>query len=407
MNSRLSIDPWRFHYPLLPVPAAEEVVDAPETVTQLLPPGTECTVAAGSRVKTGEPLCRMPGHGSFASLSGTVRRIMPWDGGPRGQFVAVIIARKAADENHRLFDPVEEATALSSQQLRERCAQAGFHFPDDQGPLLFTALDEDVDRVANRWCVEKEFDRVVSGLKILRHLCGNRRIVVALPASMPEERKKACSPFGEIVAVPARYPDAAVSLIIRRHFALKSSGSVAVIDSKRLLALAASLSTGSAVTTMHVSLRIGRRGQVRLFQTPVGMRVADLLFRCNVAVSDGMQLILGGEMTGSAADSAAQPLTPDSDALLVLPPHEVVLSENSPCVNCGRCHRVCPVNLRVDLIGKYVEFSRNGEAVRLGIERCIDCGLCTAACIVRRPLAHLLAFGKGALPRQRSGGGAA
>ncbi|MBN1307014.1 MAG: 4Fe-4S dicluster domain-containing protein [Chitinispirillaceae bacterium] len=407
MNSRSFMKGVRSSIPLLPVPAAAEVVDTTESVTQLLPPGAECTVAAGSRVKRGEPLCRMPLHGSFASLSGTVRRIMPWNGGPRGRFLAVIIAREPDNGRHRLFDPVKEATALSPAQLRDQCGRAGFLFPDDQEPLLFTALDEDVDRVANRWCMEKEFGRVVSALKMLRHLCGNRKIVIALPASMPRERKKACSPFGEVFPVPDRYPDATVGLIICRHPVLKSAGRVVVIDNKRLLSLAASLATGSAATTMHVAVRIGRKGQVRLFQVLVGMSIAELLSRCNVAVSDGMQLILGGEMNGAAADGPHQPLSPETDALLVLPPRDAILSENTSCVNCGRCHRVCPVNLRVDLIGKCVEFSRPKEALRLGIERCIDCGLCTAACIVRRPLAHLLAYGKNAFPRQRSAAGGA
>ena len=390
----------------LPVPAGVEIVEAPDTVTQLLPPAAELLVAAGDSVVAGASLCRLPGHGMFASISGRVRRIMPWDGGPRGGFIAVIIDRKAAEGSRQLFDPIRDATAFSADTVRERSSQAGFSFPGDNRPLLFTALDEDIDRVTNRWFVEKEFERVIAGLKVLRHLCGDRTIVIALPASMTEEKRNRCLPFGEVIVVPCEYPDTLSDLIIRNHPVLGHSHRVAVIDCKRLLELSATLSTGRVVTTMHVSLRIGRKGQVRLFQVAVGMSIGQLLSLCKVTVTKGMQIILGGEMSGASADGVHQPLTPDTNSILVLPPHEVVKSENRPCVNCGRCHRICPVRLRVDLIGKNVEFSLGKEAVRLGIDRCIDCGLCTSVCIVRRPMAHLMAFGKSAfLSRENSTGG--
>jgi Na+-translocating ferredoxin:NAD+ oxidoreductase subunit C len=405
MNIRLPIEHMMAHIPLLQVPAGSEIVSSPETVTQLLPVNTECSVVAGDALTIGSPLCRRPAYGSFASVTGVVRRVMPWNGGPRGGFVAVVIARGATGKHYQLFDPVVDPTAFSPELLRERCAQCGFHFSDDGRPLLFSALDEDVDRVTNRWCAEKQFDRIVSGMKMLRHLYGNREIVIALPASLPEEKRVRCAPFGKVIAVPCQYPDTVSTLIVRRHPAFKAAAKVAVIDAKRLLALVTSLSTGRAETTMMVSLRIGRKGQVRLYQVPMGMSVGQLMSGCCVAITDGMQIIIGGEMTGAAVDNNTQPLTPENDSVLILPRHEVVMSENTPCVNCGRCLNVCPVKLRVDLIGKSVEFSRGNEAARLGIDQCIDCGLCSAACIVRRPLAHLLAFGKGAFiqPKKNSG----
>ena len=137
------------------------------------------------------------------------------------------------------------------------------------------------------------------------------------------------------------------------------------------------------------------------------MNVGDLLSLANHSISDGAMVVIGGEMTGFAADNLQQPLVTGCDSVLVLPPGEAAAHENTPCVSCGRCVQTCPEGLRVDLIGKNVEFSREKEAVRLGIHQCIDCGLCTAACIVNRPLGHLLAFGKSAFSRETDRKGAA
>ncbi len=378
----------------LAVPAEAERIAPPETVTQLLPPDAWLIVAEGDIVAEGAPLCRLPRIGTFASVPGRTARIMPWETGPRGRFVAVIIERQANGDVYRLFDPIEDPSSLPVETLRDRCEAGGFNFPADDTPLLFSAVDEDVDRVTNRWSAEKQFDRMLDGLKLLRRLYGDRKIVIALSESLPAEKRNRCMQWGEVIVVPDRYPDTLSDLIIRRHPLLCGSQRVAVIDCRKLLALSTLLSTGKPMTTMPVSLRVGRKGKVRLFEVTIGMNIGQLLSVCGITPADGMQIVAGGEMRGNALDNLLQPLTFDTDSVLVLDKRELVRTVNRPCVNCGRCSRVCPAGLRVDLICKNIEFSASKEAIRLGIDSCIDCGLCGWVCIARRPLAHLMVFGK-------------
>lgn len=393
--------------PLLSPPSCIEKGVVPASVTMLIAADAQCAVTEGARVAVGFPLCNRPDPGTFASVSGTVRRILPWDAGERGRFTAIIIERGGEDGGHQLFKPVNDPLSLEAADLREMVRLAGFRFPDDSMPVLFSALDEDVDRVVNRYLMEKEFDGIIGGLRLLRHICGSRMPVVALDAALTSDKCRQCAQFGTVISVPGRYPDSTTRQIIRRYPELFPDGHAAVIDSKRLLDFAATLSCGRAPTNMHVSLRIGRRGRIRFFDIPIGTSVGDVLATADGTFTDGMMAVMGGEMTGIAADSCAQPVVDGCDSLLVLPQDETVVSENNPCVNCGRCIDVCPERLRVDLICKNVEFSREKDAVRLGIHQCTHCGLCSAACVVHRPLGHLLAFGKTAYTRVTRQEGAA
>jgi ferredoxin len=380
--------------PLAPVPAGIEMVDLPSSVTQLLPHGSRGVIAEGGTVTTGEPLCSDPVHGSFAAISGRVRRVMPWDGGPRGSFTAVCINSEPAGGRVVICEPVAEPLAADPSLLRSAGAMLGYHLPRENATVFITMLDEDVGSVTNRWFLEKEFDLVVKGVQAVYRTHGSDAVYIAVPDSLTGKRRKLLSQYGRVVQVVPRYPQVLSELTARTCRTAGGEKVPVCIDAKYLAAMAGALQCGCATTNMHVSLCCGRKGQTHLFQIPIGMRIGDFLEGRGISVMDGMQVVLGGEMRGVAADNLMQPLTPVTDTLLVLPPRETVVPENTPCVNCGRCSGVCPAGLRVDLLGKCVEYTRDGELLRLGIEMCIDCGMCAAVCLVRRPLAQLMAYGK-------------
>jgi electron transport complex protein RnfC len=68
-----------------------------------------------------------------------------------------------------------------------------------------------------------------------------------------------------------------------------------------------------------------------------------------------------------------------------------------PCVNCGRCIDICPVDLQVQLIGRYAEFELFEPTAELGIDQCFECGLCAAVCTARRPLLQYIRLAKAGL----------
>ncbi|MBN1760360.1 MAG: 4Fe-4S dicluster domain-containing protein [Chitinispirillaceae bacterium] len=380
--------------PLSPVPAGIEIAVPPETVTILLDPGCSGVIDAGTRVTAGEPLCHDAVYGAFAPVSGIVQRVWPWDGGPRGRFVAVRIQREDTPIQHPIHDPIAEPEKTDSSELKKTLNTLGFRLPDGGIPLLVMLLDEDVGTVVNRWYLEKDYRPLYNGLQILQRLYGTETVNIAVPETLPIKRQQELSVFGRVLPITCGYPQVLAELIIRSTGISVNGQPTMVVDAARLAAMAEAVASGRAVTTMPVSLRFGKRGQTRMFRVPIGMPVGDLLAECGIPVSDRTQVILGGEMRGVAVDTLQQPLLPGWSTVVVLGGAETVAPEPIPCVNCGRCVRNCPVGLRVDLLGRCVEFVKDKELVRLGIGACIDCGMCAAVCMVRRPLAHLMSYGK-------------
>ena len=405
----MSMQPLRIRksrsLPLVPVPAGIEMVGLSAAVTHLLPRNAAGVVSEGQRVAAGQPLCRGAKHGAFASSAGVVRRVMPWDRGPHGFLTAVRIACEPSDDRHAIGEPVRDQLAADPSVLRSACAALGFPLPDDAAALLVLLVDEDVGCVTNRWFLEKEFEKVLCGIQLLDRLFTDTAIHIAAPSALSHGRRKKLSAHGRIIPLAMRYPAVLPVLIAKNVLSGGTGGKIAVIEGWRLVALSGALAQGCAVTTTQVALRIGRNGQTRLFEVPVGISLRDFLDGRGVRVDNGAQVVLGGEMRGTAVDTLDQPLAADTGAVLVFPSRAAAVPENTPCVGCGRCNRVCPAGLRVDLLGKCVEFSQDEELLRLDIDQCIDCGMCAAWCIVRRPLAHLMAYGKRRVLRAKEASG--
>jgi len=57
-----------------------------------------------------------------------------------------------------------------------------------------------------------------------------------------------------------------------------------------------------------------------------------------------------------------------------------VRGERRPCISCGFCEDVCPVELMPHLVHKYLHRDLIEEADRAGVDACVSCGLCSYVC---------------------------
>ncbi len=83
-------------------------------------------------------------------------------------------------------------------------------------------------------------------------------------------------------------------------------------------------------------------------------------------------LIAGGAMMGKAIPSDNLIVTADINNVLVMEDFE---EKVYPCIKCGKCSEVCPMNLIPSLI-----MENKNKAKDLKIDKCINCGLCSYIC---------------------------
>jgi Na(+)-translocating NADH:ubiquinone oxidoreductase A subunit len=69
--------------------------------------------------------------------------------------------------------------------------------------------------------------------------------------------------------------------------------------------------------------------------------------------------------------------------------------EKRPCINCGYCYEVCPVNIIPHLIIKFVMKNIFDERLmEYGIFKCIECNLCSFVCPSKIPVSHYIKEGQ-------------
>jgi len=97
-------------------------------------------------------------------------------------------------------------------------------------------------------------------------------------------------------------------------------------------------------------------------------------------------LLLGGPMMGIAQSSLGVTVMKNTSGILLISRDEVSQYSSDPCIRCGRCVEVCPMNILPATISQAVENKRFDWAEELNVMACIECGSCSYVCPSRRPL---------------------
>ena len=139
-----------------------------------------------------------------------------------------------------------------------------------------------------------------------------------------------------------------------------------------------------------------------MIETTIGTPIGDVLAAYGVSVEEEDRIIFGGPMTGSAVYSLDHPVLPDTDAVLVLDRSKAAYASDYPCINCGECVRVCPAQMQVHMMVRFLEVSQYEEAAdNYDLYSCIECGLCSFVCVSRIPIFQYIKLAKYELERAK------
>ena len=77
--------------------------------------------------------------------------------------------------------------------------------------------------------------------------------------------------------------------------------------------------------------------------------------------------------------------------------------ELRPCIACGKCQEICPVDLLPQIIHRYLYADNIDNAQKMGLDRCIDCNLCTFICPSKIELGVEFAEARETLRKEQEG----
>lgn len=386
-------------------------------------------VGIGERVLKGQLIADSGGSlGApiHASSSGKVLAIEPWPTSRRlgASAPCIVIECDGKDEAVLPADAVVDFTALAPDDLLRKILQGGIvglggaAFPTAQklmqartceiDHLLLNGVECEPYISCDDMLMRENAGEIISGAQILMHALQISVCFIAVESDKPEAIRALGDVLGEIQdsrivlkKVPTIYPsggeDQLVQLITNREVPsgglptdvgclVQNVGTAAAIHDW-IIGNTPLISRVTTVTGDGVANPINVRARI-------GTTIGDIIKIAGGYTDRAERLIIGGPMTGKAVSTDRVPLVKATNCVLVLS-ETLSPGPELPCIRCGDCASVCPVQLLPQQLFWYACADDEVKLREFGLTDCIECGCCDLVCPSHIPLTADFRVAKG------------
>lgn len=363
----------RLFLPSTEVGPAAVVLPAPKRACVPLA-GHSPKVACGWKIARGQLLAEaaLPGQGDVhAPMAGTVEQVDKWS-------VCVEVQGESSVE------PVD-ISALRGGALRAILQRLGVDVAGlvRANALVVNGLNPEPGITSAELLLRDYAPTLQAGLDLARRAMGASVCVLALRQGVAASLE-GC----DTRSVPAAYPHTLDPLVIKAVTGRENPGGVAALSAHDLFCLGRVAGTG--LPCERTVLTAGGRN----YEVLVGTPLSEVLAAAGLEVRDGDRVVQGGVMRGFAARSLAQGIDKGVYGLTVVPAGGHASVTDAPCMECGRCVRICPSRVDPGLLSGCAEFGLLKRAVDNNIDACMECGLCAYVCPTRRPVLQYIRLAK-------------
>ncbi|MBC2696698.1 MAG: 4Fe-4S dicluster domain-containing protein [Desulfobacteraceae bacterium] len=366
-------------------------------------------------VKTGQKLLLYKESDEYvvSSVTGQVTSISSYTGDFGLSYTAITIEVSDDEEIDDEFKDVSKDASkdASLEIIKNFLAFApgnppGKLFSDKDKSLntiVVCCADSDLLITTNQYIVKSDIDAIKNGINILKTATGVNDIIMVASQSQMHE----LSTIGEkINQVNDTYPSALPHLIMKNILgkvvpAGKNPEDIGVcfISAEAVASIGNAFNSGQIPVTKTFTL-VNKDGSKSLVSARIGTPAGDIFKAFNITLNENDRIIFGGPMTGSSVYSEKHPVQPDTDAIIVQDRDDIPVISDYPCTNCGDCIRVCPANIQINLLVRFLETGQYEEAAdQYDLYSCIECGLCSYVCVSGMPIFQYIRSAKYELDR--------
>ena len=376
------------------------------------------TVQVGQKIGEAAGFISAPVH---SSVSGTVTAIENRGHATRGECLSVVIRSDGKNTLHESVKPHKDLDSLTPDEIVEIVKEAGIVGMGGAGFPTSVKLKpaKPVDTILLNGCeceplltadhrVLLEFaDDVIFGLKAMLKAVGAEKGVIVIEDNKPDaiqlmKEKTADISNMEVVVARTKYPQGAEKMLIKRVTGRKvpSGGLPADVgcvvgNISTTKAIADAILRGMPLVERVVTVTGERLKNPGNYIVKIGTNTKDLIDHCGGITGEGEVTVkAGGPMMGFVLSDTNVPIMKGSNGIIAVDTDHTV---EQPCIKCGRCMDVCPMELSPLYFAKFAD-QENWQGMKdKNVMDCIECRCCEYICSSKIPLVSKIKAGKNAV----------
>lgn len=242
----------------------------------------------------------------------------------------------------------------------------------------------------------EDIELIKDGVELLKKYLNAKNIIFGIESNKKEAIKSLKTIEDEITKVkvlPSIYPTGGEKVLIYNTLKkvipegkLPIDVGVIIINVTTLAKIALYIKTGMPLVEKTVTIDGSAIKKPMNVKVLIGTRIKDVLEFCGGFKQNPYKVLYGGPMMGIAIPNLDLPVVKTTNAILVLNKADATISDPSSCIKCGRCINHCPINLDPVAIAKAKQLNNFEELIKLKVNLCMECGVCSYVCPAKRPI---------------------
>ncbi len=397
-------------------PEAPLKMDVPGLLTLLLPEPIDgkrtALIKKGDVVEKGQKLLLYENDTQYAvsPVSGTIKSIDTFTVDEvSGLRTRITIEKDDRNTEHVGYTDMPEDLSFAAQHLNQLPGAPGFDGLSRNGiqlnALVITVADTDLLSTTSQYVGTAHAAELEKGVQILKRITNLSKVYLLIPGYLLERVQ-----FDGVTVMPAslNYPDTLPALVMKNHLdKILPAGrtpeemGIFFIRAEAVVSLARAFEANAPVFEKCITL-IDKTGARHRIEAVIGTPLSSIFSQLGIQIDEQDRIVIGGAMQGFATFTDHHPVTPDMDSILVQDKGDIIPLSDTNCINCGRCVQICPADIPVNLLVRFLQTAQYETAAdKYDLESCIDCGLCAYVCTSRIALSQYIRLGKHELRKLR------